>query len=43
MSNETWLIGCKVDASKKILVVKQILLFDFELFTGNSTIQETSS
>ena len=34
MSEETWLIGRKVDASKKIFVVTEILLFDFELFIG---------
>jgi hypothetical protein len=34
MSYEAWLIGRKVDASKKILVATEILLFDFELFTG---------
>jgi len=34
MSNETWLISRKVDASKKIFVVTEILLFDFELFIG---------
>jgi hypothetical protein len=34
MSDETWLIGRKVDASKKIFVVTEILLFDFELFIG---------
>ena len=35
MSDETWLIGHKVDASKKIFVVTEILLFDFELFIGD--------
>jgi hypothetical protein len=35
MSDETWLIGRKMDASKKYLfVVTRILLFDFELFIG---------
>ena len=34
MSDETWLIGRKVDASKKIFVATEILLFDFELFIG---------
>ena len=34
MSDETWLIGRKVDASKKIFVVTGILVLDFELFIG---------
>ena len=34
MSNETWLIGRKVDASKKIFWATEILVFDFELFIG---------
>jgi hypothetical protein len=34
MSNETWLTGRSVDASKKIFVTAKILLFDFELFIG---------
>ena len=32
MSNEAWLIGREMDASKKILVATRILVFDFELF-----------
>ena len=34
MSNETWLISRKVDASKKIFCGTENLLFDFELFIG---------
>jgi hypothetical protein len=34
MSGEAWLIGRKVDASKKIFVATGILVFDFELFIG---------
>ena len=34
MSNETWLISRKVDASKKIFCGTKNLLFDFELFIG---------
>jgi hypothetical protein len=32
ISIETWLIGRNVDASKKIFMTTEILLFDFELF-----------
>jgi hypothetical protein len=34
MSDEAWLIGREMDASKKIFVVTKILVFDFELFIG---------
>jgi len=34
MSDEAWLIGREMDASKKIFVVIWILVFDFELFIG---------
>ena len=34
MNNETWLIGRRVDISKKIYVETRILVFDFELFIG---------
>ena len=34
MSNEAWLIGREMDASKIIFVVTRILVFDFELFIG---------
>jgi len=36
MSYETWLIGRKVDTSKKIYMVTGLLVFDFELFIGDS-------
>jgi len=32
MSDEAWLIGRKVDVSKKIFVATGIVVFDFELF-----------
>lgn len=38
MSEETWLIGREVDASKKILVITGILVFDFELFIGGRSV-----
>ena len=34
MSDETWLIGREMDASKKIFVATRNLVFDFELFIG---------
>ena len=34
MSDETWLIGREVDASKKIVVATGNIVFDFELFIG---------
>jgi hypothetical protein len=34
MSNETWLIGLGVDASKRVLVTTKNLVFGFELFIG---------
>jgi hypothetical protein len=34
MSDEAWLIGREMDASKKILLAIRILVFDFELFIG---------
>ena len=34
MSDEAWLIGREMDASKKIFCGKRILVFDFELFIG---------
>ncbi len=34
MSDETWLMDREVDASKKILVATETLVFDFELFIG---------
>ena len=35
MSDETWLMGRKVDASKKkFFVATEIIVFDFELFIG---------
>jgi hypothetical protein len=36
MSNETWLISRKVDASMKIFCGKENLLYDFELLIGGS-------
>ena len=30
----SWLIGCNMDASKKVFVATAILLLDFELFIG---------
>ncbi len=34
MSDEAWLIGREMDASKKISWATEILVFDFELFIG---------
>jgi len=35
MSDETWLMGREVDASKKkFFVATEIIVFDFELFIG---------
>jgi hypothetical protein len=34
MSDETWLIGREMDASKKTFWAIGILVFDFELFIG---------
>jgi hypothetical protein len=34
MSDETWLIGRKMDASKKIFMATRIIVFDIELFIG---------
>jgi len=34
MSDETWLIGREMDASKKILVATGNEVFDFDLFIG---------
>ena len=34
MSDEMWLIGREMDASKKIFWATEILVFDFELFIG---------
>ena len=34
MSDEAWLIGREMDASKKIFMAARILVFDFELFIG---------
>ena len=34
MSDEAWLIGREMDASKKIFVATGNLVFDFELFIG---------
>ena len=34
INDETWLIGRRVDASKKNFVAMRILVFDFELFKG---------
>jgi len=34
MSDEAWLKCRNVDASKKIFVATEILVFDFELFIG---------
>ena len=34
MSEEAWLIGREMDASKKIFIVTRILVYDFELFIG---------
>ena len=34
MSDEAWLIGREMDASKKIFVATRNLVFDFELFIG---------
>jgi hypothetical protein len=41
MSNETWLIGRKVDASKKLICGTENLLFDFELFIGGQSRRES--
>ena len=40
MSNETWLIGRRMDASKKIFVAIRNLVFDFELFIGELVIKK---
>ena len=34
MSDETWLIGREVDASKKIVLATGNIVFDFELSIG---------
>ena len=34
MNDDMWLISREMDASKKILVITRILVFDFELFEG---------
>jgi len=42
LSDEAWLIGREMDASKKIFVVTGIVVFDFELFIGGRG-QQTNS
>ena len=43
MSDEAWLIGRKVDASKKIFVATKTIVFDFELFIGELREKKKSS